>query len=203
MQDRVPVNPGRVLITPENGSAAYYATMTRADNPTQEGTPLNKNSFLKDQTAELLGLNSSSVPDDALVRIKELIDAANAYTDTKAKIVTGSYTGTGKSGSSNPNSLTFDSVPKMVLMLGYKTSSTIKFLTGWESSNTTDRYHAMFPEMLTTSYVENVGFGQIWNSSLYGKRSADGKTIYWYNTSSDAFYQYNSSSVTFYYAAIF
>ena len=66
MQDRVPVNPGRVLVTPENGSAAYYATMTRADNPTQEGTPLNKSSLLKDATAALFGLGTGAVPDDVL-----------------------------------------------------------------------------------------------------------------------------------------
>lgn len=63
MQDRIPVNPGRVLITPENGSASYYATMTRADNPTQEGTPLNKASLLKDATAALFGLGADAVPD--------------------------------------------------------------------------------------------------------------------------------------------
>lgn len=66
MQDRIPVNPGRVLITPENGSPAYYANMVRADNPTQEGTPLNKASLLRDSTAERFGFNSSVVPDDIL-----------------------------------------------------------------------------------------------------------------------------------------
>lgn len=66
MQDRVPVDPGRVLITPENGAAPYYATMARADNPTQEGTPLNKANLLKDDTAALYGLDASAVPDDAL-----------------------------------------------------------------------------------------------------------------------------------------
>lgn len=66
MNDRVPTNPGRVLITPENGAAAYYATMTRADNPTQEGTPLNKATLLKDATAALYGLDSEAVPDDVL-----------------------------------------------------------------------------------------------------------------------------------------
>ena len=65
MQDRISVNPGRVLITPENGSA-YYATMTRADNPTQDGTPLNKASLLKDATAALFGLGADAVPDDVL-----------------------------------------------------------------------------------------------------------------------------------------
>lgn len=65
MQDRVPVNPGRVLIKPENGAAPYYATMTRADNPMQKGTPLNKASLLKDATAAKFGLGTDAVPDDA------------------------------------------------------------------------------------------------------------------------------------------
>lgn len=64
MQDRISVNPGRVLITPENGGSAYYATMIRADNPTQNGTPLNKASLLRDATAALFGLGADAVPDD-------------------------------------------------------------------------------------------------------------------------------------------
>ena len=39
-KDRVPQKPGRVKITPENGTA-FYATIERADEPIQEGTPLN------------------------------------------------------------------------------------------------------------------------------------------------------------------
>lgn len=64
MQDRISENPGRVLITPENGGSAYYATMARADNPTQKGTPLNKSSLLRDITAALVGLDAEAVPDD-------------------------------------------------------------------------------------------------------------------------------------------
>ena len=65
MKDRVPGSPGRVLITPEGGGAAFYATMARADNPIQEGDPLNKATLLTDETAALLGLGASAVPDDA------------------------------------------------------------------------------------------------------------------------------------------
>lgn len=43
-KDRVPQKPGRVKITPENGTA-YYATMERADEPVVEGTPLNARHF--------------------------------------------------------------------------------------------------------------------------------------------------------------
>ena len=66
MKDRIPANPGRVLITPENGGAPYYATVTRADNPTQPGDPISKNTLLKDTTAALYGFGNQAVPDDVL-----------------------------------------------------------------------------------------------------------------------------------------
>lgn len=66
MQDRIPTpgQEGRVLITPENGSPAYYAKVEMADNPSQAGTPFNKATLWKDATAALFGLGVDSVPDD-------------------------------------------------------------------------------------------------------------------------------------------
>ena len=117
MFDRVPKNPGRVLVTPENGDPAFYATLARADNPTQEGTPINKGTLLADATAALFGLNASAVPDDVFAAIKPLINAANTNANSRAKITQGSYVGTGTDGESNPNTLTFDFIPKFVLVL--------------------------------------------------------------------------------------
>lgn len=68
MVDRVPLYPGRVKMTPVSGQANIY-DMVRADSPTQEGTPLNKGSLLKDATAALYGLGSDAVPDDVLEEI--------------------------------------------------------------------------------------------------------------------------------------
>lgn len=67
MHDRQPTKPGRVLITPEDGSPAFYATVTRADEPTEPGTPYNKATQLTDETAEMLGLDPADDPtvDDA------------------------------------------------------------------------------------------------------------------------------------------
>ena len=42
VKDRIPKKPNRILITPENGSAPFYATWKRADEPIEEGTPINK-----------------------------------------------------------------------------------------------------------------------------------------------------------------
>ena len=71
MMDRVSANPGRMLITPEDGSAPFYATLSMADNPTVLGTPLNKASLLTDATAALFGLGTDAVPDDVLEKISK------------------------------------------------------------------------------------------------------------------------------------
>jgi hypothetical protein len=42
--DRAPQKPGRVKITPEEGTA-FYALLERADEPIQIGTPLNAGTF--------------------------------------------------------------------------------------------------------------------------------------------------------------
>lgn len=65
MQDRVSLYPGRVKLEPVAGQANLY-DLTRADQPTQEGTPLNKASLLQDTTASAFGLGTDAVPDDAL-----------------------------------------------------------------------------------------------------------------------------------------
>lgn len=63
MQDRVPLYPGRVKLVPVAGQKNTY-DMTRADQPTQEGDPLNKATLWSDVTAALFGLGVDSVPDD-------------------------------------------------------------------------------------------------------------------------------------------
>ena len=184
MQDRVPVNPGRVLITPENGGAAYYATMTRADNPTQEGTPLNKNTLLKDTTAALFGLGTSAVPDDVFSKIKTLINSANINANTKARIATGSYTGTNTYGASNPCSLTFDFVPKLVMLVS-------------------SRNYGFFISPSSECY------SQYWTSIMWHACTWSGHTVSWYTTggqndmgssNANADAQFNSGIV--YYLAI-
>ena len=44
VKDRVSSMPGRYLMTLEDGSK-QYVTLARADEPTQEGTPINKMLF--------------------------------------------------------------------------------------------------------------------------------------------------------------
>lgn len=342
MQDRVPVNPGRVLVTPENGGAAYYATLTRADNPTQGGTPLNKASLLKDATAALFGLGTDAVPDDVFsfigkynqhwwrltgkVQVNEYGEATvqnvcytgssgtmkkftygtgftvdedlnvtltdtsffwytpndisaeklsvlkgkyffynnagtetapllyclptsedatksssywsmtcqiitpmwkddgetlvqsndrNAYPDngmvdgtfyqylgipfqnavTAPKIATGSYTGTGTYGASNPTSLTFDFAPQIVWLYGY-----VAFSTFNPTNSSAANYNVMSASVLTESYIEGAGFGLSSGTRPYGKKSSDGKTFAWYGSSDQN--QFNYANYVYYYIAI-
>ena len=71
MEDRLPTpgQEGRVLITPEDGSAPFYAKVEMADNPTQAGTPLNKQTLLQDATCSILGIPNTSVPNDAFAKL--------------------------------------------------------------------------------------------------------------------------------------
>lgn len=63
MQDRVPTYPGRVKLIPVLGQENTYE-MVRADEPTQEGTPLNKANLLQDSVAKMYGLSELAVPND-------------------------------------------------------------------------------------------------------------------------------------------
>jgi hypothetical protein len=57
--DRVPTRANRVLVTPENGGTPYYATITRADEPSVVGTPVNAANLNAMQAAAGLTANKS------------------------------------------------------------------------------------------------------------------------------------------------
>lgn len=121
MQDRVSLYPGRVKLEPVAGQANLY-DLTRADQPTQEGTPLNKATLLNDDTAALFGLDDKAVPDDVLTLIKTMIDTANENANTKAKMETISFACTGTFGETNPSQATFSFAPKILILNSfYKT----------------------------------------------------------------------------------
>lgn len=70
MKDRISLYPGRVKLNPVAGEANTY-DMVRADQPTQEGTALNKANLLSDETAALFGLDGTAVPNDVLSKLSK------------------------------------------------------------------------------------------------------------------------------------
>ena len=181
MKDRIPLYPGRVKLNPVTGQENTY-DMVRADEPTQEGTPLNKATLLKDNTAKALGLASEDpTVNEALL---EIFNTANS----KARIVTGNYVGTGTSGHKNPCSLTFDFTPKILLM---HMSGTYAY---------SDYTHCMVFVWGITNGFDVGPSGSRTNEVTYSAN-----TISWYNTSgnlSNAWTQLNESGTTYWYTAI-
>ena len=74
MQDRTPRYPGRVKLVPVSGQTNVY-DMTRADSPTQEGTPINKATLLTDATAAIFGLGADATPNDVFAEIRNYVEA--------------------------------------------------------------------------------------------------------------------------------
>lgn len=117
------------------------------------------------------------------------------------KIATGSYVGTGKYGSSNPNSLTFSSRPKRVSIVG-------AYINSASSPGYGQHYNeaAFYCDVISGEYTSagygylNYGGYQDIGGSDY-KSKLVGNTLSWYNTSR-AEDQFNESGVKYYYFAI-
>ena len=62
MENRVPTKPGRIKLTDDSGNVKYYY-MERADEPTVEGTPLNKATLFDSENESRYGCD---LPNDAL-----------------------------------------------------------------------------------------------------------------------------------------
>ncbi len=95
MQDRISLYPGRVKLTPVSGQDNVY-DMTRQDNPTTEGTPLNKSTLLTDDVAEALGLDPSTATPSQAINA-----AASKATPDKLTLT---LTAAGWTGSASPYS---------------------------------------------------------------------------------------------------
>lgn len=117
-----------------------------------------------------------------------------------AKVVTGSYTGTGTYGKDNPNSLTFDRAVKFLWI--FAENSTGNHWTPHDASQHTK--HAVSDCELTTEWVAGVGLGgntSVGTDNAWGKKSADGKTVYWYS-GTNASWQFNQPGAEYFYMAI-
>lgn len=120
------------------------------------------------------------------------------------RIATGSYVGTGTYGESNPNKLTFPFAPKLVIMfddLGTALNSRTS-----NSSQASASTAICYVPALTTTYTKGAFcINYIYSSPRdyygYGKRSPDGKTIYWYHPSAD-YAQWNTTDAPYYYLAL-
>lgn len=108
-------------------------------------------------------------------------------------IETGSYVGTGTSGASNPNTLTFSSVPKFVFICG---ETTTPMEPGGGGA------HYIQAAFLVYNNPECIRVGN--GVGTLGNVQWEGNSVSWYseNLNSAPFYQLNTSGITYDYVAI-
>ena len=192
MYDREPLYPGRVKLTPVSGQSNVY-DMVRADQPSQAGSPLNKNTFLKDTTAALFGKTAAALPDEIFQILANAVLSQNGNLVTpggisipNVQIEMGSYIGTGTFGINNPTVISFSIPVDIVIVPNYTNIQYPGAVDGSFSAKTGNYNTYSWVELsshLTTEYVENRGFAAKGNSStnFYGKKSSDNKNFYTYN----------------------
>lgn len=119
-----------------------------------------------------------------------------AQLGTKAKIETGSYTGTGTYGSANPTSLTFGFEPKLVIVwIAYQPSENYGLRPASNSGAWNSSFIYTKGQCRTNIYYNNT----VYTNEL----SVVGNTFSWYTKSNNAPYgQLNQSGVTYEYFAI-
>lgn len=135
-------------------------------------TALNKANLLSDTTAALFGKSSEATINDVLYSLGQ------NFADW-VKIETGRYTGTGKYGISNPNSLTFSFPAKLLIIQDVSSGSPVGI--GNTSAN---RMSVLLGDSIRSATM-----------------TTDGNTVSWFNTSL-ASYQLNTSGYVYGYLAI-
>lgn len=150
------------------------------------GTELNKANLLSDETAALYpGLPENPVPDDVLAAIGPLLNTALA----RAKIMTGSYTGTGGYGATNPNSISFPFTPKIVFITRHKFAGANIGLFLVYALTSEWAHNGYYPIDSTTG-------------SRYSYAKLSNKNLMWYDSNNDPGGQLNFSGYPYDYLAI-
>ena len=194
MKSNIPANTtlAQLIQMWNNGTFPYDIGPLNSAGISQQGTPLNKDTLLKDATAALFGLGTDAVPDDVLAKLVNAAFVENGgLTDVGGnsvgiQIATGSYVGTGKYGKSNPNTLTFDFEPKVWGVYSHVSHiDNNSYVTLYDKN--------IFPWGINTEEFEIA-------TNTYWTISFDGNKANWYGT--NATYQRNSSGIMYYYFAL-
>ena len=178
------------------------------------GTKLNKASLLTDSLCSALGLSTSATPTQAMDKLRQLVATAQDTANARPDLLMGSYVGTGVEGTeASPRSLTFSRAPKIVMMLTEapfrRGNTAYDFFDVIGNNNTVINCAA-----LSTEWKRGNTFGSERPNSVsdsqshapLGKKSSDGKTIYWYTEgstygSNNGSWCANKSGTTYYWIA--
>lgn len=181
MQDRISNHPNRWVLTPVTGETDTY-DFTRADDPTQVGTPLNKATFLPDAVAAAIeaatGISGITLPAEAFDALAAQFSAIGA-TNTIARMASGSYVGAGGDSTTKKKTLTFSFKPRFLVvtknvgMLGTAAGDYLLWING----------------VTVMKWNNNVTYN-------------NDNSISWVCTNGGASYRLDTSGTTYYYFAV-
>ena len=195
MQDREPQvgREGRVRITQDDGTV-IEGVLEMADNATIQGTPYNKATQLSDAVAQALKLTpvEGATVNDALGLLPGVISNLNETQLSMLTVERGEYTGNGRYGSANPNSITFSFVPDIVFIIEQNNSTSVR---GYQAT--------FFPKNSAVKQWSTQGPSGDAALEIYGlyqNLSLSGNTLSWYGVNES--YQMNKNNKPYSWYAI-
>ena len=130
-----------------------------------------------------LAYNAKQLGGQSLTEVKQWVQ------DNNLLLYTGQYTGTGTYGKNNPTSITFPFAPSIFFLPNQKHFSKDNVFYGMLAISTAS---------LSSDYIDVRTPGS--STTIYMKKSSDGKTITWYSESAGD--QMNYSRLIYFYSAI-
>lgn len=161
VNDRVPLYPGRVKMTPVSGQANVY-DMVRADQPQKGGTPLNRNTFRKTQA----DIRAYPIATGNSVMAGDVVDVVNGEVTRNVVVEANVETVFQTYDTSHPYLVRLNET-KSVVVYGVSTNTVVKYIdneTGAASSETqvasgnSTRYHTV-TRLTDSNYVVGYSAG--------------------------------------------
>lgn len=188
-----PLAEGAAAITVGTSGINLVNNTTQVLHTSESGVALKANTDMTGH--KIANLAAPSDPADA---------ANKQYVDEHAgaRVILGSYVGTGTHGASNPNHITLAEPFKLLCIYG------IQHTDSYTSISDSDICNIIPSSIIPTEYTSGFGFGMGYNYNprdTYGKKSADGKTFSWYydlSPSGAESVQFNQSGTVYHYYAI-
>ena len=166
-------------ITMKQYNGTDYDTLYPKTIASQIPDVYSKTDTITAETLSQLGLTADKLPNDAFQQIKTLINNAQSSADSKARIQTGSYVGTGTYGANNPCSLTFDFEPKFLLF--FQQNIIQNYPDASPPLPPIDNVWSLITEGIWANNILNICYENAYRKGCVVNKVAWGKTVTWYS----------------------
>jgi hypothetical protein len=165
MQDRIPRHAGRVILTPVEGQLNTY-DLVRADDPTQQGTPLNTLNLLSNTASATILTLAGVEPTNLSEAFLQLSKVVYPLKKNAVGVLSGSWIGTGYSYASGhttaPGNTTYGSLTAPLVSIDATFTPLVMLVENAGSRGTSTVTVYISPQEKSGSFALSS------NSSFYG-----------------------------------